>query len=65
MNLTMKSGTNLFHGTAYDFLRNEKLDARNFFDPARNPTIQTQRLGFTFGGPAIKNKAFFFFPGKR
>ena len=61
VNLTMKSGTNLFHGTAYDFLRNEKLDARNFFDPAKTPPFKRNDYGFTFGGPAIKNKAFFFF----
>lgn len=61
VNLTMKSGTNLFHGTAYDFLRNEKLDARNFFDPARKPPFKRNDYGFTFGGPVIKDKAFFFF----
>lgn len=61
VNLTMKSGTNLFHGTAYDFLRNEKLDARNFFDPAKTPPFKRNDYGFTFGGPVIKNKAFFFF----
>ena len=61
VNLTLKSGTNNFHGTAYDFLRNEKLDARNFFDPAKKPPFKRNDYGFTFGGPAIKNKAFFFF----
>src|SRR6202023_3412489 len=61
VNLTMKAGTNLFHGTAYDFLRNEKLDARNFFDPAKVPPFKRNDYGFTFGGPVIKDKAFFFF----
>src|SRR5713101_797270 len=61
VNLTLKSGTNSFHGTAYDFLRNEKLDARNFFDPAKKPPFKRNDYGFTFGGPAIKDKAFFFF----
>jgi hypothetical protein len=61
VNLTIKPGTNLFHGTAYDFLRNEKLDARNFFDPARKPPFKRNDYGFTFGGPVIRNKAFFFF----
>ncbi len=61
VNLTLKSGTNGFHGTAYDFLRNEKLDARNFFDPAKKPPFKRNDYGFTFGGPAIKDKAFFFF----
>ena len=61
VNLTLKSGTNTFHGTAYNFLRNEKLDARNFFDPAKTPPFKRNDYGFTFGGPAVKNKAFFFF----
>jgi hypothetical protein len=61
VNLTLKSGTNLFHGTAYDFLRNEKMDARNFFDPARTPPFKRNDYGFTFGGPVVKNKLFFFF----
>ncbi len=61
VNLTLKSGTNGFHGTAYDFLRNEKLDAKNFFDPAKKPPFKRNDYGFTVGGPAIKDKAFFFF----
>src|SRR5438552_1095438 len=61
VNLTLKSGTNSFHGTAYDFLRNEKLDARNFFDPAKKPPFKRNDYGFTFGGPALKDKVFFFF----
>jgi hypothetical protein len=61
VNLTLKSGTNLFHGTAYDFLRNEKMDARNFFDPAKTPPFKRNDYGFTVGGPVVKNKLFFFF----
>lgn len=61
VNVTLKSGSNAFHGTAYDFLRNEKLDARNFFDPAKKPPFKRNDYGFTVGGPAIKDKAFFFF----
>ena len=61
VNLTLKSGTNTLHGTAYEFLRNEKLDARNFFDPAKTPPFKRNDYGFTVGGPAIKDKAFFFF----
>jgi hypothetical protein len=61
VNLTLKSGTNLFHGTGYDFLRNEKMDARNFFDPARKPPFKRNDYGFTFGGPVKKDKLFFFF----
>jgi Carboxypeptidase regulatory-like domain/TonB dependent receptor-like, beta-barrel len=61
VNLTLKSGTNSVHGTAYEFLRNEKLDARNFFDPAKKPPFKRNDYGFTVGGPARKDKAFFFF----
>ena len=61
VNLTLKSGTNSLHGTAYEFLRNEKLDARNFFDPAKTPPFKRNDYGFSVGGPAVKDKAFFFF----
>ncbi len=61
VNLTLRSGTNGFHGTAYNFLRNEKLDARNFFDRANTPPFKRNDYGFTFGGPVKKDKAFFFF----
>ena len=61
VNLTLKSGTNLFHGTAYEFLRNEKLDARNFFDPAKTPPFKRNDYGATLGGPVRKDKVFFFF----
>ena len=63
VNLTLKSGTNRFHGTAYEFLRNEKLDARNFFvaGTSPNPPFKRNDYGFTVGGPALKDKLFFFF----
>src|SRR5437879_445136 len=56
---TLKSGTNEFHGNAFEFFRNEKLDARGFFSPRRLPTRQNE-FGGTFGGPIRKNKMFFF-----
>jgi hypothetical protein len=56
---TLKSGTNEFHGNAFEFLRNDKLDARGFFDRARVPTRQNE-FGGTAGGPIIKNRTFFF-----
>jgi len=62
INATIKSGTNQFHGTAFDFLRNDVLDARNFFEPAgaaKAPFRQNQ-FGGTLGGPIKKNKTFFF-----
>ncbi|MGA2217655.1 MAG: TonB-dependent receptor, partial [Terracidiphilus sp.] len=54
-----KSGSNGFHGSAFDFLRNTDLDARNYFSPARGAFRQNQ-FGGTFGGPLRRNKAFFF-----
>jgi hypothetical protein len=54
-----KSGTNAFHGNAFEFLRNTDLDARNYFSPTRGQFDQNQ-FGGTFGGPIRKNKFFFF-----
>jgi hypothetical protein len=58
-NYTIKSGTNQFHGTLYEYFRNTVLDARGFFAPKRPQQNQNQ-FGFTFGGPIKKNKIFFF-----
>jgi hypothetical protein len=54
-----KSGTNAFHGDAFEFLRNTDLDARNFYSPSRGAFNQSQ-FGGTFGGPIRKTRAFFF-----
>ena len=54
-----RPGTNSYHGAAFEFLRNNDLDARNYFAPTRLPYHQNQ-FGGTFGGPIIKNKLFFF-----
>jgi len=59
MNAITKSGTNRFHGTAFEFLRNDKLDSRNFFDPAKG-AFKRNQFGYAVGGPAIKNKLFWF-----
>lgn len=59
VNATLKSGTNEFHGVLYEFLRNQNLDARNFFDPSVPPYHQNQ-FGATLGGPIVKDKLFFF-----
>jgi hypothetical protein len=61
--VSTKSGTNEFHGSVYEFLRNEKLDGANFFanaSGAQKPTYRQNQFGATLGGPAIKNKTFFF-----
>jgi hypothetical protein len=63
VNAVMKSGTNQFHGTAYEFLRNTDLNATGFlFSPAVfvKPTLQRNQFGATIGGPILKNKLFFF-----
>jgi hypothetical protein len=66
MNVTLKSGTNQFHGSAFDFLRNSSLDAANYFDhptptvPGRLPHFVRNQFGGSLGGPFYRNKAFFF-----
>jgi len=57
--VTTKSGTNQFHGSGFDFLRNTNLDARNYFSSDRARYDQKQ-FGGTFGGPFKKEKSFFF-----
>jgi hypothetical protein len=59
INLVTKSGTNALHGTAYEFLRNDKMDARNFFANGKGEYRRNQ-FGFAVGGPIRKNKTFFF-----
>ncbi len=59
VNIVTKSGTNSLHGAAWEFLRNDKLDARNFFAATRAPHKQNQ-YGYAVGGPVIKNRTFFF-----
>lgn len=60
LNASIKSGTNDFHGDAYEFLRNEKLDARNAFDEFGRQPYKQNQFGATLGGPIIKNRTFFF-----
>jgi hypothetical protein len=57
-----KGGSNSFHGTAYEFLRNDMFDAKNFFDDPAKPIAPFKRniFGYSVGGPIIKNKTFFF-----
>ena len=61
MNAVTKSGTNSFHGSLYEFLRNSAMDARNFTDPSAVPEFRRNQYGGTLGGPVKKDKAFFFF----
>jgi hypothetical protein len=59
INLVLKSGTNQFHGNAYNFLRNDKLDARNTFAPQKNP-LRYNQYGASLGGRIIRDRTFFF-----
>src|SRR5258708_5856361 len=68
VNLATRSGSNAYHGEAFEFFRNNALDGRNFFNPiltsggAANPQAPFKRneFGAAFGGPVVKNKVFFF-----
>src|SRR5262249_18639213 len=64
INMVTRSGTNHFHGSAYAFLRNQKLDAKNFFNNAAGvalPPLRRNNFGATIGGPIKRDKTFFFF----
>jgi hypothetical protein len=62
VNAITKSGTNQFHGTGYEFLRNSALDARNFFDDPTTPIppFRRNQFGASAGGPIIKDRTFVF-----
>ncbi len=59
MNTITKSGNNSIHGTAFEFLRNDDLDARGFFDTGKG-ALKRNQFGYAVGGPALKNKLFWF-----
>src|SRR2546427_3799806 len=59
MNTITKSGTNGIHGAAFEYLRNDKFDARGFFDPVL-PELRRSQFGYAIGGPFWKNKLFWF-----
>jgi hypothetical protein len=67
INAASRSGTNAFHGSAYEFIRNSKLDTRNFFDTAKDasgnlivPPFKRNQFGATAGGAIVKDRTFFF-----
>ncbi|MGH9339497.1 MAG: carboxypeptidase regulatory-like domain-containing protein, partial [Acidobacteriota bacterium] len=60
MNAVTRSGTNKFHGSLFEFLRNEKFNARNFF-AVETPPFKRNQFGGTIGGPILRDKTFFFF----
>jgi hypothetical protein len=59
MNAITKSGTNSFHGDVFEFIRNDKFDSRNFFDPSK-AELRRNQFGYAVGGPFWKNKLFWF-----
>lgn len=60
MNIITKSGTNGFHGTAFEYLRNDALDAKDFFNTGPAVPLRLNQFGGNLGGPIVKNKLFFF-----
>jgi hypothetical protein len=60
VSIVTTSGTNQLHGTAFEFVRNSALDARNYFDQGAIPELQRNQFGGSLGGPIRKNKAFLF-----
>jgi Carboxypeptidase regulatory-like domain/TonB dependent receptor len=63
INIATRSGTNEFHGELFEFLRNDALDARNFFNFtfSEPPPFKRNQFGGSLGGPIVKNKTFFLF----
>ncbi len=62
VNIVTKSGTNSVHGTAFEYFRNNALDARNYFNPVGQPqaAFHNNQFGAALGGPIVKDKTFFF-----
>jgi hypothetical protein len=60
VNVITRQGTNDFHGSVYEYLRNRVFDARNFFDPASKPELARNQFGFAVGGPVVRGKTYFF-----
>jgi Carboxypeptidase regulatory-like domain len=68
VSFTSKSGSNAYHGSLYEYLRNTVLDANNFFNNLSGiprPQLIQNQFGVTIGGPIVKNRTFFFFNYER
>src|SRR5712692_939900 len=57
--IATKAGTNVLHGSGFEFFRNSKMDARNFFDVREPPPFTRHQYGGAVGGPVVRNKIFF------
>jgi hypothetical protein len=60
VNAITRSGTNRIHGSAYEFIRNSKLDAANYFEAGQRSPFKRNQFGGTVGGPIVKDHTFFF-----
>ncbi len=60
INIITSSGTNQLHGSVFEYLRNNILDARNFFDPGEPPPFRRNQFGASLGGPILRDKLFLF-----
>lgn len=60
VNINLRSGTNQFHGSLFEYLRNQSLNAREYFSAEKDP-YKSNQFGGTIGGPIVRNKLFFFF----
>ena len=58
--IVSKSGSNVLHGSLYEYFRNDKLDSRSPFDPAKLPPLRLNQFGGSVGGAIVQNKVFFF-----
>ena len=58
--VSTKSGGNKFHGSVFEYLRHDAMDARNFFDGSEKGSLRRNQYGFSLGGPILKDKMFFF-----
>ena len=69
INAVSKSGANSVHGTAFEFVRNDRFDAKNYFDrgDTKIPAFKRNVFGYSVGGPVIRNRTFFFtsYEGRR
>ena len=61
ISVSLKSGTNAFHGTVYEYLRNSALDSAQFFDQGGAAPFKQNQFGANVGGPIVKDRTFFFF----
>jgi hypothetical protein len=65
LNVNLKSGTNRWHGSAFEFVQNDVFESRNFFNSGKKSPVRWNEFGGSVGGPILKNKLFFYFTYQR